>query len=84
MVGWHHQLNGREFEQTPEAGKGEGSLLCCSPWSAESWMRLIEQQQQQSFSLILITGPGSNKKSQGDLLHPTFPQTCGGNPLSPR
>ena len=33
MVGWHHQLDGREFEQTPGAGDGQGSLVCCGPWS---------------------------------------------------
>ena len=82
MVGWHHQLNGHESEQTPGVGKEEGSLLCRSPWSAKSQTRL-STEQQQSFSLILITGPGSNKKLQGDLLHPTLPQMCGGNPLSP-
>ena len=32
MVGWHHQLNEHEFEQTPEDGEGQGSLACCSPW----------------------------------------------------
>ena len=32
MVGWHHQLNGREFEQTLRDGEGRGSLVCCSPW----------------------------------------------------
>ena len=32
MVGWHHQLNGREFEQAPGAGDGQGSLTCCDPW----------------------------------------------------
>ena len=32
MVGWHHQLNGCEFEQTPGDGAGWGSLVCCSPW----------------------------------------------------
>ena len=33
MVGWHHQLNGHEFEQTPRDSEGQGSLVCCSPWS---------------------------------------------------
>ena len=33
MVGWHHQLNGHEFEQVPGDGEGQGSLACCSPWS---------------------------------------------------
>ena len=32
MVGWYHRLNGREFEQTPRDGEGQGSLVCCSPW----------------------------------------------------
>ena len=32
MVGWHHQLNGHEFEQTPGDSEGQGSLVCCSPW----------------------------------------------------
>jgi len=31
MVGWHHQLNGHEFEQTPGVGDGQGGLECCSP-----------------------------------------------------
>ena len=31
MVGWHHQLDGREFEQALEVGDGQGSLVCCSP-----------------------------------------------------
>jgi len=32
MAGWHHQLNGHEFEQTPGVGDGQGGLACCSPW----------------------------------------------------
>ena len=32
MVGWHHRLNGYEFEQAPGVGDGQGSLVCCSPW----------------------------------------------------
>ena len=32
MVGWHHQLNGHEFEQTPGVGDRQRSLACCSPW----------------------------------------------------
>ena len=30
MIGWHHQLNGHEFEQTPEDTEGQGNLACCS------------------------------------------------------
>ena len=32
MVGWHHWLDGRELEQTPGVGDGQGGLACCSPW----------------------------------------------------
>ena len=32
MVGWHHQLDGPEFEQAPGDSGGQGSLACCSPW----------------------------------------------------
>ena len=32
MVGWHHQLNGHEFEKTPGIGDGQRGLACCSPW----------------------------------------------------
>ena len=32
MIGWHHWLNGCEFEQTLEDSEGQGSLVYCSPW----------------------------------------------------
>ena len=32
MVGWHHLLNGHEFEQAPVDGEGQGSLACCNSW----------------------------------------------------
>ena len=32
MLGWHHQLNGHEFGQTPGVGDGQGGLACCSSW----------------------------------------------------
>ena len=32
MVGWHHRLNGHEFEQALRDGEGQGSLACCSRW----------------------------------------------------
>ena len=42
MVGWHHQLNGHEFEQTPGDGEGQESLACCNPWVAKSQTRLSD------------------------------------------
>ena len=32
VVGWHHRLDGYEFEQALGAGEGQGSLACCSTW----------------------------------------------------
>ena len=34
-VGWHHRLNGREFEQALGEGEVQGSLACCSPWGCK-------------------------------------------------
>ena len=43
MVGWHHQLNGHEFEKAPGVGDGQESLGCCSPRGCEgSDMTVIE------------------------------------------
>ena len=35
IVGWHHRLDGHEFEQAPGVGDGQGSLVCCSPWGSK-------------------------------------------------
>ena len=35
MVGWHHQLDGHEFEQAPGVCFGQGSLACCNPWDCK-------------------------------------------------
>ena len=32
MAGWHHRLDGHEFEQALGVGDGQGGLACCSPW----------------------------------------------------
>ena len=40
MVGWHHQLNGHEFEQTQGNSEGQVSLKCVVPGVTKSWTRL--------------------------------------------
>ena len=35
MVGWHHWLDGHEFEQAPGVGDEQGGLVCCSPWGGK-------------------------------------------------
>ena len=50
MVGWHHWLNGQEFEQAAGVGDGQGSLACCSPWdSKESDMSDWTEQNQKVY-----------------------------------
>ena len=47
MMGWHHQLNGHEFEQLPGDGEGQGSLVCCSPWGHKE-LDMTEQQNSNA------------------------------------
>ena len=35
VAGWHHQLNGHEFDQTLGDSEGQGGLVCCSPWDCK-------------------------------------------------
>ena len=46
MVGWHHWLNGHEFEQILGESEGQGSLTCCSSWGHEEYDLETEQQPQ--------------------------------------
>ena len=49
MVGWHHQLNGHEFEQTA-GDEGQGSLACCSSWGLKE-SDMTEQLNSNNFPL---------------------------------
>ena len=51
MVGWHHQLNGHESEQTPGDTEGQGSLACCSPWGRDE---LDTTEQLNWIELMLL------------------------------
>ena len=59
MVGWHHRLNGHEFEQALRVGDGQGDLACHSPWGRKestypsNWSEL--RRGQVTFSQVLIT-----------------------------
>ena len=50
MVGWHHQLDGHEFEQAPGVGDGQGSLACCSPWGCKE-LDMTEQMNYLIYSI---------------------------------
>ena len=68
MVGWHHRLNGHEFEWTPGVGDGQGGLACYSPWGRKEsdkteWLNWTElklhilawrkSQQDRAMALVL-------------------------------
>ena len=46
MVGWHHRLDGHEFEQSPGDSEGQGSLACCSSCGRRVKHDLATEQQQ--------------------------------------
>ena len=50
MVGWHHWLNGHEFEQALGESEGQGGLVCCSPLGD-----LAAEQQQSSWNLFKLS-----------------------------
>ena len=51
MVGWHHRLNGHEFEETLGDGEGQGSLACCSSWGHKE-SDMIEQLNKKVKVLV--------------------------------
>ena len=53
MIGWHHRLNGHEFEQVPGVGDGQGSLVCCSPWGCKE-SDMTERLNNNMLCIILI------------------------------
>ena len=51
MVGWHHRLNGHEFEQTQGDSEGHNSLTCYSSWGCN----LVTEQQHATSGLLFRT-----------------------------
>ena len=57
MVGWHHRLNGYEFEQTPGESETQGSLVCCSSWDHKELTLLSDWTTTTTFFMVQITCP---------------------------
>ena len=58
MVGWHHWLNGHEFEQALGVGDGQGGLVCCSPWchkelDTTEWLNWTDNTSSKFLSRFL-------------------------------
>ena len=75
MVGWHHQLNGYEFEQTLGDSEGQGSLACCSPWGHRvrydcDWTTTTAKKLARYFMGFFLLGSsmvGVGKRSKADI-----------------
>ena len=48
VVGWHHQLDGREFGWTPGVGDGQGGLACCGPRGSQKVKVDLASEQQMN------------------------------------
>ena len=58
MVGWYHRLDGREFEQAPGDGDGQGSLECCRPRGhkeSDRTEQLNNNQEESHYQQQLFT-----------------------------
>ena len=71
MVGWHHQLNGHEFEQALGVADGQGSLVCCSPWGHKEtrlsdWTELNVEKRASPAALVVKDLPAN----AGDIKMP--------------
>ena len=53
MAGWHHRLNGHEFERTLGVGDGQGGLACCDSWGPKESDTTESQKQPVSMPLLL-------------------------------
>ena len=78
MVGWHHQLNGYEFEQALGDSEGQGSLECCGPWGHRVGHNLVtEERQQESIRKMGKTVTIGALLDWMKILYPRGPQTPG-------
>ena len=70
MVGWHHWINGHEFEQAPAVGDGQGSLACYSPWGHKesdmnerlNWAELNWTESTEISSYSVLTNMSNKSK----------------------
>ena len=75
MIGWHHRLNGLEFEQTSEDSEGQGSLACCSPWGRKELdtTERLNNNNNNNISLWLLGNGPSSMKSNIYVQFPYWP-----------
>ena len=69
MAGWHHRLNGHEFEKAPGVGDGQGGLACCRPWGHND--RILKEKLPRSVGTQYATGDyWRNNSRKNDWMEP--------------
>ena len=88
MVGWHHQLNGHEFEPALGVGDGQGSLACCNPWGCKESDTTERLNRTDIYIYIYMCSPSGSPVNistcQRSILIPAVGRSPGkvnGNPL---
>ena len=84
MAGWHHRLNGHEFEWTLGVGDGQGGLGCCSSWGrkeSDTTERLNRTELNVYVPVLLSGGPAPVPAVSASLFSvsasPLLPPSCG-------
>ena len=72
MVGWYHQLNGYEFEQTPGNGEGQGSLVCRCPLGRRVGQDLATEQQLVASTCLSVACLVKSEEAGVDFLPHVF------------
>ena len=77
MVGWHHWLNGHEFEQASGVGEGQGSLACYSPWGRREsdtteWLNWTELEEVIQFLSLFPYDSWPETKNASEWLRKKF------------
>ena len=76
MVGWRHWLDGHEFEQTPEVGDGQGSLVSCSPWGCKESDTTEQLNWTEPSHGSRRSNPDHRIISTKKLIHPKAGNAC--------
>ena len=90
VVGWHHWLNGHEFEQAPGDSEGQGSLVCCSPWRCKEsdtaeWLSNNSNNTGSVLKFVFLPGQPTRMPCGwvGDLTLGWWMGDFGGNLIQP-
>ena len=76
MAGWHHQLDGHEFEWTPGIGDGQGGLVCCDSWVSqrvrEDWVSEMNWNEPVFLKVNKAFWASLSLRREIDMLNPSL------------